>query len=416
MVKKNYIWLLLALVCSLGFTACSDDNDDKGGNDVAGVDERIVEEGGKKGVPEDQLTAEEKYQLDCQKAVVSVMRNLAGVESVTPDVVKTTHKPVYGIEFESELVRAAKCESTTEAEQLFFSLIGLEKENAGRLVTATADGYTANLTDLPILPDGQKFSLGTLTFHRGDGSKNYGSVDVAISCIRPLESIVFISPNALPDNASAAYQVGDVVWVEQSSGYCTGYYVCVTADTYGGTLAHMCKGEAGSDETINLDGDNEGCWVPYNNKHGQSTNFVDCKDYISFLIDDSQLIARVKSYLKSHEAKHQNKVGHVFPEGFDNDNDIAYHSSNNHPAAILFNAVYGDYAFVPPYNYRHSNYALVPQDCKRRGEVTNASFKYIYDRDWDKFCGDKEVYTLNVIHFDDRPINGARLEFSGSEE
>ena len=31
MNKKNYIWMVLALVCSLGFIACSsDDNDDDG--------------------------------------------------------------------------------------------------------------------------------------------------------------------------------------------------------------------------------------------------------------------------------------------------------------------------------------------------------------------------------------------------
>jgi hypothetical protein len=418
MIKRNYFWLLLALVCSLGFTACSDDNDDKGGNDVAG-DERIVEEGGKKGVPDDQLTAEERYQSECVSVVLSVMQNLVGLESATPSVVDSVYKPTYGIPF-GELVRAVKCDSLSEAEQFFFSIIGLDKDKASQLVTPTPDGYVVSMKDLPILKDGKTFTLGTLTFHRENSGTRFGYVEVDIPCIPSLERIDFLPATAFPDNAGSAYITGDLVYVSGSSGYCSGYYVCVSHTNHGGKLVHMCVNEFGGDETVNFDGDDEGCWIPYNNRHGQTTTFEDCKAYVAFLINEQGKVQNIKYYLDGKLATKKpsrtGKMWHVFPEGFCNDLGVAFHSSDGRAAAIRYNAYYGDYAWVPAYDYRHSQYARVPHDCRYVGNVRDGNFKYVKDSQWDSHYGEMWNYTMNVIHFDDVPISGATLEFSATEK
>ena len=424
MTKSNYIWMLLALVCSLGFTACSsDDNDDDGKTpSVVEGDDRVVKEGDKTGVPADQLTDEEIYLLDCQTSIFSVMRNLAGLENVGPDVVESKHEPTFGVPFngENSLVRAEKCDSIEEAEQMFFSIVGLDKDRAQaqRLLTATPDGYILELVDLPLLKDGKKFTLGTLTFHRGDGSSNFGYIDVDIRCIPNLERIDFVSANAFPENAGAAYHVGDIVWV--SSGYCTGYYVCVASSAYSGTLVHMCVNEPGGDDTVNFDGDSQGCWIPYNNRHGSTTTFTDCKNYIGFLLNEKGKVQNAKMFLEgklvTKKPSHTGRMSHLFPEGFNNDLGVAFHSSDGRGAAIRYDAYYGDYAWVPSYDYRHSKYAAVPQNCSSIGSLSDENYKYVYDSDWNTHYSSRWNYTMNVIHFDDEPISGASLEFIASEK
>ena len=423
MNKKNYIWMVLALVCSLGFTACSDDNNDDGKNPaVVEGDDRVVKEGDKTGVPEGQLTDEENYLLDCQTAILSVMRNLTGIENAGPNVVESKHEPTYGVPFNGELVRAEKCDSIAEAELMFFSIVGLDKAQAQaqRLVTATDDGYVLKLVDLPLLKDGQKFTLGTLTFHRGNGTNIFGSIDVEISCIPNLERIDFVSSNAFPENAGAAYHEGDVVWVSGSSGHCSGYYVCVNSGAYSGTLVHMCVNEYGGDETINFDGDSQGCWIPYNNRHGSTTTFNDCKNYIGFLLNEKGKVKNIKLFLEgrlvTRKPSHTGRMWHLFPEGFNNDLGVAFHSSDGRGAAIRYDAYYGDYAWVPSYDYRHSKYAAVPQNCSYMASVSDGDYKYVYDSDWNSHYGSRWNYTMNTIHFDDVPISGASLEFIATDK
>ena len=410
MTKSNYIWMLLALVCSLGFTACSSDDDESG-------DDRVVKEGDKTGVSENQLTDEESYLLDCQTVVMSVMRSLTGIEEVGPDVVETNHEPTYGVQFggDNSLVRAVKCEDVDHAEQLFFAIVGLNKEKVSNLLTATSDGYSVSIIDLPILQDGKKFTLGTLTFHRGDGSTKFGSIDVEIGCIPHLESIEFVSANAFPENAGAAYHTGDVVWVSESSGYCSGYYVCVEENSSGGTLVHLNEGETYGDETINFDEDSQGCWIPFNNRHGQVATYNDCRSYFGFICYEEELANLVKKFLEGKDENkkpsHEGKVSQIFPKGFF-DSDYAFHSSDGRDAALIYDACKGNYAWVPPYDYRHSKYAKVPQNCQRIGQVVEVTYKYVFDKEWDSFCKNNCVYTVNAIHFDDVVIQGAVVEFS----
>lgn len=348
---------------------------------------------------------------------ISVIRNLTGIENVTPDVVETNHEPTYDVAFGSDnsLVRAVEYESVDYAEQLFFSIIGLEKEKASRLVTATSDGYTVSIEDLPILKDEKKFTLGTLTFHRSDGTTNFSSIDVEIDCIPHLERIDFVGANALPENAGAAYHTGDVVWVSGNSGYCSGYYVCVEENSSCGTLVHLNEGETKGDETINFDDDNEGCWIPYNNRHGQVATYNDCRSYIGFIRYEEELAHLVKNFLEGKDENkkpsHEGKVSQIFPKGFF-DSDYAFHSSDGRDAAIIYNARKGDYAWLPPYDYRHSKYAKVPQNCQRIGQVVEVTYKYVLDKEWDTFCKNNCVYTVNAIHFDDYEIPGVVLEFS----
>ena len=416
MQKRNYIWLMLALVCSLGFTACSSDDNDEKKND------RVVVEGDKTGVPSDQLTSEESYLLDCQTAILSVMRNLTGLENVGPNVVESNHEAIFGVPFngENSLVRAEKCDSISEAEQMFFSIVGLDKDKAQRLFTATPDGYILKLVDLPLLKDGKKFTLGTLTFHRGDGLSNFGYIDVDIRCIPNLERIEFVSANAFPENAGAAYHEGDVVWVSSTSGYCDGYYVCVNSGAYSGTLVHMCVNEPGGDETINFDGDSQGCWIPYNNRHGSTTTFTDCKNYISFLINEKGKVKNIKMFMEgklvNKKPSHTGCMSHLFPEGFNNDLGVAFHSSDGRWAAIRYDAYFGDYAWVPAYDYRHTKYALVYQNCTSLASMWDCDYRYVYDSDWSTNYGANWNYTMNTIHFDDAPIDGASLEFIASEK
>ena len=89
-------------------------------------------------------------------------------------------------------------ESAREAQKR--AIAGLDSTDAARLYTPTADGYVLNLTDLPILKDGKKFTLGTLTFHRDGGPRRYGWVDVDIPCIPSLQRISYKTADQWGDN------------------------------------------------------------------------------------------------------------------------------------------------------------------------------------------------------------------------
>lgn len=185
-LKFLHATLAVLMLCATGLatTACSDSDDQKS-------EERIVNEEGKTYVPDSLLTNEERYQLACQSAVMGIMQTLTGVENVTPDVVNQNLEPTYGqiLDGESSTVRVVKCAGTDESEQLFRAIACLDSLAASLLYTPTPDGYELSLKDLPILPDGKLFSLGTLTFHRDGGPRRYGYVEVEIPCIPHLERI-----------------------------------------------------------------------------------------------------------------------------------------------------------------------------------------------------------------------------------
>ena len=92
MNKFSRFLLMGALVCGLGqgVASCSDDDDEK-------IDERIVTEDGKTGIPDSLLTDQERYQLACQSAVISTMRNLAGLESVALETLSVEKQQMYNV-------------------------------------------------------------------------------------------------------------------------------------------------------------------------------------------------------------------------------------------------------------------------------------------------------------------------------
>ena len=409
--------LMGALVCGLGLsvTSCKDDDDEK-------IDERIVTEDGKTGVPDSLLTEQERYQMACQSAVISTMRNLAGLESVTPDVVNETYEPTYGMTLDDlgATVRVKKCEGTEAAEQSFRAIAGLDSTDAVRMYTPTADGYVLNLTDLPILKDGKKFTLGTLTFHRDGGPRRYGWVDVDIPCIPHLERIDYLSPDAFPDNdgGDCPYQVGDVVHVPFSSDLCSGYYVCVATNGNRSTLVHMNKDpNPGGDESINFDDDDEGCWIPYNNKHGHATTFEDIQDYACFMAKNKSKVANIKAFMEGKAANRKpsrsGKLWHLFPDGFNNDKGVVFNLNDSQSAYVYYDAYFGSSAFWDEgvaFDWRYAKYALVPNNCTAGSQVQSGEKKYVFDSDWEDWLGGND-YTMNVIHTS-KTVSGSTLEYS----
>lgn len=412
MTNCKFIHTALAalLLCATGLatTACSDSDDAK-------TNDRIMTEDGKTYVPDSLLTDQERYQLACQSAVMGTLRSLAGQETLNPDVVNQRLEPVYGqtLDDESSSVRVVKCNSTDDAEDLFLAIAGLDDTDARLLMTPTSDGYTLSLMDLPILPDGKRFNLGTLTFHRDGGPRRYGYVEVSMPCIPHLERIDYISQEAFPDNANCPYQLGDVIYVNSGNNLCSGYYVCIANNGYRSTLVHMKHGKnPGGDESINVDGDNEGCWRPYNNDHGHKTTFEDVKDYVSFMLENQAKVNNIKAYLNglayNMKPREKGKLDHIFPEGFNNNQGVAYTGGW---AYVHYDGyITDDYAVVPAYYYRNALYAIVPGGCDNRADVKSGNKKYVKDSDWNSWVGSHE-FTMNVIHADGE-VSGARLEYS----
>ena len=414
-MNKIFRFLLMgALVCglSLSVTSCKDDDEEK-------VDERIVTEDGKTYVPDSLLTDHERYQLACQFAVIGTMRNLAGLENVTPDVINTTYEPTYGMTLDGEgaTVRVVKCESTEEAEQSFRAIAGLDSTDAVRMYTPTPDGYVLSLKDLPILENGKTFSLGTLTFHRDGGPRRYGWVEVDIPCIPHLERIDYLSPDAFPDNAgtNSAYQLGDIVYVSRGSGYSSGYYLCIQPYAYNdGWLVHLCINEPGDDQTINADGDSEGCYYPYNKDKGQSTTYDMINTYCNFICNNQGKVANIKKFLNGEALNLKPTVSgclhHIFPEGFNNDKGVPFVMWDGRDAAIWYDGyVTKEYAWVPAYYYREARFCWVSKNVRY---WKDGSYKYVKDSEWNSMWNTKWNYCMNAIRFTTETINGATIDYS----
>ena len=406
---------ILILLLVLGTTAACSDDEEK-------IDERIVTEDGKTGVPDSLLTDQERYQLACQFAVINTLRTLTGLERIDGDLTNTNHEPTYGetLDGEGSTVRAVKCESTTEAEQSFRAIASLDSADAVRLLTPTADGYVLSLKDLPILENGKKFTLGTLTFHRDGGPRRYGWVDVDIPCIPHLERIDYLSPDAFPDNAggNCPYQVGDVVWVPNYSNYVYGYYVCIATNGYHSTLAQVYETPRfDSSCGINLDDDNEGAWKPKNSGEKSPTTFSHIKDFVTFMMDNKGMVANIKAFLngKANNKKpsYAGRLNHIFPRGFNNDKGVVYSGSR---AYILYDCGWGAYYWIhgwiaSGWNYRIQYYAGILDGCTSRDQVYSTYYKYVYDSDWNNDWSGCAMFTMNIIDTDVL-VSGATLDYS----
>lgn len=416
----------LCLLCALcAVTACHDDSD--------GTDSRIETEDGKVYVPDSLLTDAERVLLAQQSATLSILSALTGDADPTALIDGGTYEPTYGrvINTASPLVRSVLCDDTEEATRAFLAIVGADESDddaadadgqpsTATLVTATPDGLSISLVDMPLLPDGKTLTLGTLTFHRDAADGRVGYIDVAIPSIPHLERIDFLT--SLPDNggAATAYYIGDLVYYEGNK-YAKGYYLCVQqADNADGILVHLCINDPGGDETKNLDGDNDGCWYPYNKDQGSPTTFDHCKAYVGFILNNPEKVENIKMFLRGDAALKQphrsGKLDNIFPQGFNNDQGAAFYSSDNRWAAIHYNAYFGSYAWIPAYSNRYAQYCLVRHNCKSKSDLWDKEFKYVKDSKWNSFYKQNWNYTMNVIHFEGDPVSGAMLDYSPTKE
>lgn len=432
MNRKLNLWFMAALVggLCLSIGACKDDDN------VEKTDSRIVTEGGKTGVPEEQLTDEENRLLDTYFAFVSTIKTLAGVEKITPETMSTTHEPIYGVSLddESSTVRVVKCDTIIDAELRFREIAGLDSAAASHLLTPTSDGYVLDLRNLPIHQDGKTLSLGTLTFHREGGPSRYGYVDVAIPCIPHLERIDYLSPAAFPDNdgVNSPYMVGDIVWVPGGGSYCGGYYLCIKAfdGITSGYMVHLSEqtksGGNGGDETVNLDDDDEGCFNPYNATKDKknATTAEHIRAYLRFIRNNQGMVTNIKNFFqeKAYNKKptYPGKMGHIFPSGFA---EGPYIHKSSKTAMIWYNSSWTGEAIlkadfilfefdIPVGELRKAESVYVSSQCYNPdgGGVDTWWLKYWYDSSWRDYWNKYDNFCMNVITFGSNQIGS--LDFS----
>ncbi len=409
-MKTSTKLLCLMAIVAVMATACKDD--DKDDTTTPGQNGVEIEDGK---IAPASLTNDEQHLLDQQQAILNILSNLTDFDlsNINGNPLDKSYQPTYGeVRDEAKpLVRSVKCETADDAQKMFLSIV-----NTDTLVTATSDGMEITLKDMPLLANGDKVSFGALSFHKGDGAQSVGYIDVDVKCIPTLERIDFVPESAWGDNASTSgtpYRVGDLVLYDPPSPkYCTGYYLCVSQSTNGtknGLLVHLCEGDKGGDETINLDGDKQGCWKPYNNDHGFVASVLDCSIYIGFLATKKALVKKIKQYLNGEMTKKPTKSGklwHVMPGGFNNNSNVVYTGSTG--ARIIYNAWFGSYAWIPAYDYRHCAYYFVPNGCTSDGQCCSGEQKYVKDSDWNS----TNFYAINVIRFADQEISGTTIEYS----
>ena len=433
---KNLLYGLVLIFGVTGFIACSDDEEvepsqpgvvEEQGEDLQ-VSENIIagsdsdqnegDAGDAEGISDQQLRL-----IHQQSAIINIIKTLTGLEEVT--IPLGTYEPNYGIVLDESnpLLRIVVCETPEQAEADFRSIVGYND-----LLTPTADGYSVSLRNVPWGEDGTTVTLGTLTFHRGDGTENMGSIDVDIRCIPTLGRIDYLSRVVMPENGpnDSPYLLGDLVYVPRGNTYCSGYYVCVrqTTSGSGGLLVHLCPGELGDDETINLDGDNEGCWYPYNNSKGMKTESGHIEAYISFLMDEKTLVDNIKYYLNGkmidRKPSQSGKLWHVLPGGFDNEQGYVYKSTNGKGARIFYDAEYTDenYYWIFGGTFRRAKYWWVTNNCTASSWscVYPTSYDYYKDKTWNEFADHANLFTMNVITFKKSPVSGATIEYSPTTE
>lgn len=388
MKANKYLFIALFAATALCYAACKDDDNTPKNPDQNTIDDSSIE-------------AQKIF------AASSILQNLAGLRIFNDESLTKTYESVYGILAEdgSEMVRTKIFSTLDEAEEDFLLIVG-----QSALLTTTSDGYTVSIQDLP-LKDGKTIQFGTLTFHRGDGGRLLGYVEVDIPCLPHLERIEYKTADAVGTNgSSSAYLLGDIVFVSSNYGYCPGFYLCVRQCNEGeGVLVHLGINEPGGNESINLDGDNEGCWYPYNNDKGHTATLSDIRSYAAFMLNNPRAMQVAKDFLDgkfTDVPPLSGRKSDLFSEGFCNDRGVVWHSSDSRAAAIRFNATWEEISYYW-WDWRVSHYFVVPQDCTNPGSISQNSFRYIEDDTWDEHCNKMWNYTINVIHFyGDQRISG----------
>lgn len=433
-MKINYLIYTTIISAVLCLSACKDDDhhttDGGSGEDSVietdDIEASDLEDGGGISLEEegealsDAFTGDDRLMIQQKVAVTSVFTALTGVTDIQENFTSASYEPVYGenIDPSDPQSRAVVCTATDEAEKAFRSLSG------GNLVTATADGCEISLRGLPILEGGKTLDFGKLTFHRGDGAREMGFVVVDIPCVPNLKQIQYLAPDAMPtvNGGNSPYELGDLVYLPKGNKYCQGYYLCVRKPTngVGGLLVHLCINDP-SDEAINLDGDNEGCWYPYNRSQGMKTESGHVEAYISFILENKALVANLKYYLDGkiigRKPTLSGKKDNIFPQGFGNEDGYVFKSDDGRGARIRYEARFGEYNWVPAYYDRISYYWYLPNYCDSWRYVEDKTYTYVYDSDWNKHYGQYWNYTMNVITFrDGSPVSGAKIEYSPTND
>jgi len=414
MKQMKFMMLLLAAL-TLGTAACSDDDD----NDSNQNKERM--EGDKKVIDLNNLSDEDKLKLDQQGAILSIIAALTGENNLDPLLDGGTYEPTYGtvLDKSNPFVRSYQSETVDEAEAAFRSFVS----DDARFITTTADGLSISLRNLPLLADGGTLTLGTLTFHRGDGSQRMGYVDVEIPAMPHLQRIDYIPQSGFPQNAGTAYTKGMVVYYDGTQ-YAKGYYLCVQGgDTYRGTLVHLNVNEE-SGQTKNLDGDSDGCWYPVNKDQGMPSTYEDVMAYVSYLSKNTKECTKIKNFLRGNASKkpsHSERIVDIFPQHFgeygDNGDGVVWRSSDGRPAHITYDSYFGEYRVVPAYNWRHCKYARIENWCTGTGQVSNKECKYTSDSDFrDEVWNGGWNFCMNVIRFYDDKIQDANVEYNAMRD
>ena len=347
------------------------------------------------------LTQADSLIIRQQMAVVNILSTLTGRNDIGADFDTQRYTPDYGTVRDEALpyVRAVAVVDAAQAENQFLALGG------SAFVVKTADGLKVTLADMNLRTDGRRQTLGTLTFHRAADGERLAYADVEIACLPTLRRIDYIDETNWGTNANSAYMLGQLVYYT-GKYYTTGLYVCVKTSTDGannGRLIHFEKGPGGSDCSYNLDGDDEGCWVPF---HPGAAADMEC--YSQLLMRNKRGYRNaIMNYLQrgDTDAKFKDRIEQVLPEGFRNDGYLYY--GNGMDFIAILNAEYSSESEWLFGRRRKVTTWRISEDSES-DYGTEWIYTYWYDDEWGKgFQWTYTIHTLNIIKFGSSEVAGA---------
>ena len=250
-MKEIKVLVMLLALGLMGFTACSD-SDDENNN------------GGTTPSTKHELTEAQMFQREALASVLNRLTDENFSDTTDVDFEGRTFEAAIGeVRNESRpSERSIRVRTAALAEGYFRSLAG----GASALVKETADGYVIDLTNLDCHSTGRKQSLGTLTFHRGSGADNVGYADIDIACIPGLQRISYKTSEQWGENARFRSPIG---YGEVFVGGGGRYWICVREATgphynMGGVLINMQPGK-GDDWGYIYEEEKWAAWCPTGN-------------------------------------------------------------------------------------------------------------------------------------------------------
>ena len=296
------------------------------------------------------LTQADSLIIRQQMAVVNILSTLTGRNDIGADFDTQRYEPDYGTVRDEALpyVRAIAVADAAQAENQFLALGGAV------FAVKTADGLKVTL-------------WGT--------------------------------------NANSAYMLGQLVYYT-GNYYTTGLYVCVKTSTDGannGRLIHFEKGPGGSDCSYNLDGDDEGCWVPF---HPGAAADMEC--YMQLLMRNKRGYRNaIKKYLQRGDTdkKFKDRIEQVLPDGFRKDGYLYY--GNGMDFTAILNAEYSSESeWLFGRRRKVTTWRVSKDSVSNYG--TEWIYTYWYDDEWGKgFERTYTIHTMNIIKFGSSEVAGA---------